>query len=366
MNFIKPGKRNFIVILTLLLFALSVRAENSVSIQQKHFHELESVWTTPHIPVGMPSVDRGGNSRSSGTTGVSVFVRHVQFNFTGDIGFNIENLSASFEPIKSYEPVNLDNPLQFIIRVHRGEVVVPPHSLAALFNKQILAYWPRPLNNMRFITHKNSLIVETGLRLWNWFPFVWLPAQLEGNIILNQQNQLVYTPRSVKVLGIPMSGLLNTFGIKLTMLISLNREGAHLIGNSIVLNHKKVFPPPALEGKICRAMLDDSGLHLTFDDNGPVGQFSPPPNSPNSFIWIQSGDIKLFNIVVTNANILIKDENPSCDMIFDLYNYRCLIGQKNIIKLFENGTLIVTLSTIKNCLDRRALNSENRYYWFKR
>lgn len=345
MNYIK--NTILTVAITSLFFMLPVKATPLLDVQQEKLHAIAPTWTTTHIPNGMPQVNRQSNLRTSGTTGASMLVRNVYFIFTDDIGFDIKTLSASFEPLRPEEPVNLDDPRQFIIRIHSGEVILPPKAISALFNKQILAYWPRPLNNMRFITHNNSLVVETGLKLWSWFPFVWLPARLEGNIILDQKNQLVYTPRDVRVLGIPMAGLLRTFGIKLTTLLTLNREGANLVGNSIILNHKKVFPPPALTGNIASACLEEAGLRLTFNDSVPASEFSPPATAGRSFIWIQSGDVKLFDTLVTNANILIKDENMNCNMNFNLYDYRCLIAEKNEIKLSEDGTLVVTLSTVK-------------------
>ena len=189
-------------------------------------------------------------------------------------------------------------------------------------------------------------MAKGGLKLWNWFPGIWLPAHLDGNITLNENGLLVYSPTDVRALGIPLGGLLRLLGIKLTWLLQIDREGAQLVNNDLVLDHTKVFPPPALAGKVREVSLDEAGLRLKFNDN-PAAKFTPPAHAPESFLWIQSGDVKLFNLVVTNANILVKDEDASGNLRFDLYGYRQLIAAKNVLTMAEDGALTATLSTIK-------------------
>lgn len=337
------------IVLSVALTALAVApagAGGLIDIQQQKLKSAAPAWTTSNIPSGMPQIEGKPTERTSAARGASLMARKVEFIVTDDIGFNIENLAASLEPLKPDEPVNFDDPRQFVIRVHAGEVVVPPASLIALFNKHLLDYSPRPLNDMKITTGKDSLVAEGGLRLWSWFPGIWLPAYLKGNITLNEENRLVYTPEDVRALGIPLGGLFRLLGIKLTWLLSIDREGAQLVNSDLVLDHTKVFPPPALAGKLQSARLDEAGLHLKFNDN-PSAKFNAPANAPESFLWIQSGDVKLFNLVVTNANILVKDENKNGNLRFDLYDYRRLIAAKNVLTMAEDGTITATLSTIK-------------------
>lgn len=352
-NIKQPWFSKFVLAFALAALAvLPAGANDLIDVQQKELKQAQPVWTIQKIPAGMPKADGPSSTRGSGTRGVSLFARNVEFLVVDDIGFNIENLAASFEPLNPDEPVNLDDPRQFLIRVHSGEIVIPPNALTALFNKHLLACSPRPLNELTINTGKDSLVAKGGVKLWSWFPGVWLPVYLDGKVTLDEQNHLVYTPDTVRVLGIPLGGLLKTLGIKLSWLLSLEREGAHLVASQLVLDHKKVFPPPALEGVIQSANLEEAGLRLKFNDN-PGAKFMLPPSAPGSFIWIQSGDIKLFNIVIINANILILDENNTSNLRFDLYDYRRVIAAKNVLmRMQEDGALIATLSTRKQQGDK--------------
>lgn len=310
--------------------------------QQKELKHVSSVWKKQQIPNGMLGSSSLGDARSSTTKGVSLYAQNVDFYFVDGIGFHIDALAASFEPLNPSDPVNLDDPTQFMIRVHSGTILVPPHALSALFNRHILDYWPRPLNNLQIYTENQALIAQGGLRLWSWLPPIgWVPAYLKGGVVLNSQNQMVYTPYDVRGLGIPIAGLLQTLGIRLSSLLTLNRQGAHLIGNSIILDHHCLFPPPALAGQITRLCLDPAGLHLTFG-SASMAQFSPPNTAGGSFIWIQSGDIKLYTTVVTNANILIK-EHDNQNLVFNLYNYRNQIGSHNRVTMAEDGSIVLTM-----------------------
>lgn len=281
--------------------------------------------------------------RSSGANSVLLTAHNINFYFVDGIGFYVKNLVASFIPLDPKQPVNLDDSTQFMIQVHSGEVIVPPQALTALFNNQILDYWPRPLNNMRVSTGQQTLCAHAGLRLWCWFPPIfWIPASLKGNIVLNQ-NLLIYTPYEVNAFGIPIAGVLNALGIKLTSLITLNRQGANLVGNSLILDFRKVFPPPALSGELVESTLTEQGLSLKFSD-GSSGNYQAPRSAPQSYIWIKSGDVKLFNIVMLNTNILIQDFNNNI-LNFDLYGYRSMFARKNVIKMEKDGSMVVKLSS---------------------
>lgn len=290
--------------------------------QQAQLRGRHAVWNAVQIPQGMQNkAPRAKSVRDSGTNVTSLEARDVHFAVTGDIGFHVHHLAASLEPANTGDPADFDDPRQFVIRIHSGEVTVPPKALTALFNEHILDYFGAPLNDLKVTTSDGQLMAKGGARLWGWFPGLWLPLTLTGELVLDDKNQLIYAPEGVKVLGIPLGGLLRTLHIKLSWLLSLDREGALLAGSQLELNHRSVFPPPALSGNIAALRLSEAGLHLTFTDN-PAAKFMAPPLPATSYLWIQSGDAKLYDIVVANARILVLPEKAGEPLHFDLYGYR--------------------------------------------
>lgn len=337
-------------------------AQSLIQRQQDEVKPLEKVWQRQSIPAGMQKEPvRPTTARDSGSDAVSLSVKDVNFNVVGDIGFHIIDLVVRLEPIRPGEPIVFDDPRQFRINVQRGKVLVPTKALDALFNEHILAYWPRPLDEMELRPEQDYLWADAGLKLWSWFPGIWLPAELGGTITLNEENKLVYDPQDVAALGIPLGGLLRALGIPLDWLLSIDREGANLVGSLLVLDHRSVFPPPEIAGNLSSAKVTPEGLELEFADNMEA-EFEAPPLKRSSYLWIQSGDPKLFNIVVNNARVQVVNDREDERLTFNLYDYRKQVAG-GVLNMKKDGTIIATIPSYERVVPP---NSEQASYSGKR
>jgi hypothetical protein len=275
-----------------------------------------------------------------------IHVKNVDFYVTGRIGFNVRSLDAQMVPKKPGQPVDLDDPDQYDIRIIGGEVVEPWSAMAALFNDYLLDYEPRSLNDLQLKPVDGKLEVTGGIKLWNHFPGVWLPTTMSGTIVAKDERHLVYEPTSVKVLGVPQAGLLRALDIPLASLTPFMRKGVALKGNELVFDQYTVFPPPVLQGRLASAAVTDEGLVLKFKRDGNVAAARPPVGAGKSFVWIESGDVKMFNSLVTNTRTFIKDSSNPGVMKFDLYGYRKDVSN-GTVKMGEDGGLEVDLAVRK-------------------
>jgi len=310
--------------------------------QQQELKSARAVWQQKNIPAGMQTDDlRPTTERDSGAENVSMYIENVNFDVVENIGFYIENLKVTLEPKVAGDPVVFDDVESFTINIHSGTVVLSPQVITDLFNNHILDYWPRPLDELTITTKDNYLEVDGGLKLWSWFPGIYLPANLGGNIILSDDNKLVYEIDDVRVLGIPLYGLLSAIFIDLDLLLSIDREGATLEDSVLVLDHRAVFPPPALAGNLASATLDEDGLRLVFADND-AAEFTKPPVASDSYIWAQSGDPRLFDIVVNNGTVQVVSEDTSKPLRFNLYEYRKQVAA-GTLTMAMNGDIVATI-----------------------
>ena len=275
-----------------------------------------------------------------------IHVENVDFYVAGRIGFHVRSLDAQMVPKKPGQPVDLDDPDQYDIRIIGGEVVEPWPAMAALFNDYLLDYEPRSLNDLQLKPVDGKLEVTGGIKLWNHFPGVWLPTTMSGTIVAKDERHLVYEPTSVKVLGVPQAGLLRALDIPLASLTPFTRKGVALKGNELVFDQYTVFPPPVLQGRLASATVTDEGLVLKFKRDSNVAAARPPAGAGKSFVWIESGDVKMFNSLVTNTRTFIKDSSNPGVMKFDLYAYRKDVS-KGTVRMGEDGGLDVDLAVRK-------------------
>ncbi|MBT2791279.1 hypothetical protein [Paraburkholderia strydomiana] len=318
--------------------------------------ELQNASAARAVPVSMRRALSGateetrtpatGNERHSSGHASLIHVENVDFYVAGRIGFHVRSLDAQMIPKTRGEPVDLDDPGQYDIRIIGGEVVEPWPAMAALFNDYLLDYEPRSLNHLQLKPVDGKLEVTGGIKLWNHFPGVWLPTTMSGTIVARDERHLVYEPSSVKVLGIPQAGLLRALDIPLASLTPFARKGVALEGNELVFDQYTVFPPPVLQGRLASATVTDEGLVLKFKRETGIAPARPPANMVNaakSYVWIESGDVKMFNSLVTNARTFIKDSSNAGAMKFDLYGYRRDVS-KGAVKMDTNGGLEVDLA----------------------
>jgi hypothetical protein len=308
------------------------------------------------IPVGTRAAFSGRSMSTPGSAIVDerhsagpspvIHVENVDFYVSGRIGFHVRSLDAQMVPKKPGQPVDLDDPDQYDIRIIGGEVVEPWPAMAALFNDYLLDYEPRSLNDLQLKPVDGKLEVTGGIKLWNHFPGVWLPTTMSGTIVAKDERHLVYEPTSVKVLGVPQAGLLRALDIPLASLTPFTRKGVALKGNELVFDQYTVFPPPVLQGRLASATVTDEGLVLKFKRDSSVVAARPPAGAAKSFVWIESGDVKMFNSLVTNARTFIRDSSNPGVMKFDLYGYRRDVS-KGTVRMGVDGGLEVDLAARK-------------------
>ncbi|CAJ0704961.1 hypothetical protein LMG18090_04488 [Ralstonia mannitolilytica] len=312
------------------------------SAQRKTLDTVRQQWTQRCDPSsGAPNASGPAVARNSGTAPPVVQMRNVDFRITGDIGFHVHQLTAQLVPRTPGQAVDLDDPGQFDIRILGGDVTVPKASLDALFNTYLLDYSPRSLNALSLTPGDGVLDVSGGLKLRNHFPGVWMPFGMRGTLELKESRYLVYTPTEARVMGIQTLALLKALGLQLSQLAPLDRGGAKLEGNTMVLDQYTVFPPPRLIGQMKTARVTPDGLVLGF---GPAPALcAPAPSDAASRIWIQSGDLKMYNVLVTNSRVLVTDTSTRGPLRFDLYHYR-EAAARGTTRMDADGTLRVDLA----------------------
>lgn len=331
--------RAIIAALLGLAAATQVHADSAIDRQQRELGVLRQGWYQQTPPAADYKATRPGSLRDSGQDGVGLLLHNVDMYFQDGIGFHSPELKGWLVPLKAGEPVDFDRPQDMRIEVSEGEVILSPEQLSNLFNKHILAYPESMLRDFSLSVDGDRLLVSGEVQPLGIGP--WLPLRLSGTVKLDGDN-LDYQPDSVKVLGVPSYGAMSLVGLRLDSLVSLERPGAKLEDNVMHLNYHKVFPLVGIDGQVESSWLDAKGLHLKFARK-PGAQalaFAPPLQAGPSYIWLQSGDLKIFEILITYSQVLLKAEQPDQPLAFNLKDYRKVLAS-GITQVNEDGTFFM-------------------------
>ncbi|WP_186147825.1 hypothetical protein [Burkholderia gladioli] len=323
--------------------------DSFVKTQQAALRDARQRWFSEALPgvgaslavnaaTGAPADERHVSSRTT-----AIQLRNVDFSIAGQIGFHVDQLDAQMVPRRPGEPVDLDDPNQYEIRILGGSVLETWPAMNALFNDYLLDYTPRALNDLKLTPDGDKLHVTGGIRLWNHVPpGVWLPTSMTGTLSVLDGRHIAYTPSQVSVLGVPQATLLRALGIELASLTPLRRRGAELRGDALVLDQYTVFPPPVLKGQLAQVRVEPAGLRLSFHRAPDAPPLPKPGTNASSYIWMEGGDMKMFNVLETNLRALIENTAQPGAMRFDLYGYREQVS-KGSVRMAADGTLLVDL-----------------------
>ncbi|KVL36791.1 hypothetical protein WS97_10895 [Burkholderia territorii] len=329
--------------------------DSFLAAQQSALHDSRQHWQAFALAAGTPQPGMQKvamrhasaipfNERHVSNRHPTIHLHNVDFNLSGDIGFHVEDLDVQLIAKRPGEPVDLDDPNQYDIRILGGSVVESWKAMSALFNNYLLDYSPRSLNDLQLSADGQDLRVRGGIKLWNHVPGVWLPTDMKGSLSVLDDRHLAFRPSQVSVLGIPQAKLLRSLGIELASLTPLQRRGAELRGDTLVLDQYTVFPPPVLNGKLGQATVERDGLRLTFRRAADAPALKRPQIDAPSYMWMEGGDMKMFNVLELNVRALIRNSAQAGAMRFDLYDYRSQVAQGSV-RMLPDGTLVVDMGT---------------------
>ncbi|CAD5106066.1 hypothetical protein [Zestomonas carbonaria] len=326
-----------------LLAAVQAGAESAIDRQQRELALLSQGWFRQDPPEPVHAARRSAGVRDSGQDGVGLLLRNVDMYFQGGIGFHSPELKGWLLPLEAGAPIDFDRPEAMRIEVLEGEVILGPQQLANLFNQHILAYPESMLRDFDMASAGGRLQVRGEVRPFGVGP--WLPLRLDGQVALDETAGLIdYRPDSLKVLGLPSYGAMSLVGLEMDSLVSLERPGARLDGNRMRLDYRRVFPLLGIDGHVAASWLDERGLHLRFAP--PPGRepmrFAPPEQAGPSYIWLQSGDLKIFEILITYAQVLLKAQQPDQPLTFNIKDYRKVLAS-GLTQVNEDGTFFMSV-----------------------
>ena len=262
------------------------------------------------------------------------------FMLNEKIAFNVQKLHSKIYPKEGYPLVDFDDVNSFFIDIYNGRISLKAGVMETVFNDIVFKYPGAPLKNLKM----NFINVRKGdrdvghieLKGEMYLLGMWLNFTMVGRPEIDKKNNLmVMIPESVKAVGFPyaLGFMKGPFSMESLMKIPDGR-GVKVDGNSIIISPFRIFPPPALSGKLARISIDvERGLlNLEFDREEKL-VFPPPKVEAKSYLMLKKGVVKFGKLVMHDADLLMVDADPSDTFVFYLSKYSIPLGKgKSLMK----------------------------------
>lgn len=254
-----------------------------------------------------PDARTAGGAASS----VDIQMRNVDFRLAKDIVLEVRALRGRLRRTNPAIPVTFDDSASFAVEVDSAEVAISAASLTNLLNSYVLAYRGAPIKNVK-VTIRGDRIIQEG----TIHKGVDLPFEIEGSVSATTEGDIRMHSMKIKAAHLPVKGLLRLFGKDLSQLVNQNAgRGMRIAGDDIILNLRRLTPPPHLEGRVTRVGIVDGKIVQVFDSGRHPPVLTPPFQSA-AYIYHRGGMLRFGKLLMSDADLEIVGDKPN---LFDFF-----------------------------------------------
>ena len=248
--------------------------------------------------------------------GVRTQMRNVKFRFAENVAVSIKSLTGALVPTLGHDLPVMDDKNSFLIRIDSAATTIGPADLANVFNSYVLAGPHAPLSAISMTIDKGQLKVKGRLADKGNIPFETvsaLSATPDGRIRLHSDK--------VKALHVPVTGLMDAFGIEVDDLIKNGKiPGVQSEENDLILDLQQILPPPHLQGSVTSIRVEGTSIAANFGK--PASDAKQLRNAPTgNFMMFQGNRLRFGKTTMDDCDIILSDLDPSDPMDFFLDHY---------------------------------------------
>ena len=246
---------------------------------------------------------------------VEIQMHSVNLHLDQSTILEVRRLRGQMVPTRAHQPVTFDDVNSFKTRISSAEIAIAAATLSDLLNQRVFSYPGTPLKNLR-VKIENGRIKQTG----TMHKGVNLPFEVEGPLDATSEGEIRLHAEKVASAHVPVKGLLHLFGEDLSKLVNIREDrGVRLERDNILIDPRRLLPPPQIEGKITAVNVDGDRIVLTFQ-SGAASELSPPYKTDN-YIYHRGGVLRFGKLTMTDADLEIVSESQQKPFDFSLPEY---------------------------------------------
>ena len=241
-------------------------------------------------------------------------MRGMAMRIMDGVTMRIAYLSGQATPLRTGEPVVLDEPTSYHLQIERAESRIAYEDLARLMNDYVFAYHGAPIKGLH-IEREHDEGEEVRLQLKSHLKsLAGLPFEIEGVPEVTPDGRVRVRTRSIQSIGIKMGGLMHLLGIETEDIADFKKaRGIEVDGNDMILDPSHLLPPPESSGRVTYVALEPGAMVMRFGTGGPPAD----AGVPDHYLFYRGGTVRLGRMTMTDADLRILDADPSDP--FDFY-----------------------------------------------
>lgn len=276
---------------------------------------------TGATPRQAPLADTAAVTRTTAGAGdevaTDVTMRNVDFHVGTDVVLHVRRLRGLMHGRNGI--VDFDDVSSYVVQVSSAEVGLAGDDLTNLLNRYVFAYRGAPLSGLRVS------ITPDGLRQTGTLhKGVDIPFDMTSSVSLTADGRLRLHATRVKIFGVNGLALMRALGLSLAKMIDLSKaHGITAEGNDLFLDATALLPPPRIQGRITAVRLAGDELVQVFGSPAD-STTTPPPMDPGvaNYMLYRGGTLHFTKLLMSDAEMLVVDEDPSTPFDFDNPRYR--------------------------------------------
>ncbi len=244
-------------------------------------------------------------------------MKGVDFRIDPELVLEVRHLRGALEPTHAGKPPWFDDPGSFTVRIDTGEIAMTPASLAALMNHYLFAGPGAPVKDV-VVEFKDGHLIQTST-LNKKIP---VRATLEGDVSATPDGDILFHPTKIEAGKLPVKKLLDLLGVELSGVIkSQESKGLKVVGDDLILDPKRLLPPPHIRGRVIAVRIEGDRMIQTFGGGAPGKPLSPSfPNAKN-YMFMSGGTLSFGKLTMHGADLQIIDADPKDPFDFYLSQY---------------------------------------------
>jgi hypothetical protein len=206
---------------------------------------------------------------------------------------------------------SFDNPDSFDLDIQTGVVRVNIGDIGHFLNSSLA---DSPLKNVTLAADGPNLKLTGTVH-----KILPIPVQLLASVSATADNRIRVHIMKINVLRVPVKAFLHVFHVSTADLIKRNTDGLEVEGNDVLLDTRRLLPPPHIRGRLTQVSVESPDIQAVFGDaQEEVGRTELWRN----FFSLKGGTVDFGKLTMNSVDLILIDISKDPWFDLDLINYR--------------------------------------------